>query len=53
MVNEELEEYERVKKYLILTRKLTVEYGEMTPTMKVKRNKVMKYFKPEIESLYQ
>lgn len=52
-VNAELEEYERVKKYLVLPRKLTVEEGEMTPTMKVKRNEVLKHFKAEIESLYE
>jgi long-chain acyl-CoA synthetase len=52
-VNAELEEYERVKKYLVLPRKLTVEEGEMTPTMKVKRNEVIKHFKAEIEGLYQ
>ena len=52
-VNAELEEYERVKKYLVLPRKLTVEEGEMTPTMKVKRNEVIKHFKAEIEGLYK
>ena len=52
-VNAELEEYERVKKYLVLPRKLTVEEGEMTPTMKVKRNEVLKHFKAEIEGLYE
>jgi len=52
-VNAELEEYERVKKYLVLPRKLTVEEGEMTPTMKVKCNEVIKHFKVEIESLYE
>lgn len=51
-VNTELEDYERIKKYLILQRKLTVEEGEMTPTMKVKRNEVLKHFYAEIEGLY-
>jgi len=51
-VNAELEEYECVKKYTILKRKLTVEEGEMTPTLKVKRNEVIKHFKAEIEGLY-
>jgi long-chain acyl-CoA synthetase len=51
-VNTELEEYECVKKYLILQRKLTVESGEMTPTLKVKRNEVIKHFSTEIEGLY-
>jgi len=51
-VNADLEEYERVKKYAILKRKLTVEQGEMTPTLKVKRNEVIRNFKTEIENLY-
>jgi long-chain acyl-CoA synthetase len=51
-VNAELEEYERIKKYLFLPRKLTVESGEMTPTLKVKRNEVLKHFSTEIEDLY-
>jgi long-chain acyl-CoA synthetase len=51
-VNTELEEYECIKKYLILQRKLTVESGEMTPTLKVKRNEVIKHFTTEIEGLY-
>lgn len=52
-VNAELEDYERIKKYLILRRKLTVEEGEMTPTMKVKRNEVIKHFNDEIKGLYE
>jgi len=51
--NTELEDYERIKKYRILTRKLTVESGEMTPTMKVKRTEVTRNFKAEIEGLYE
>jgi len=51
-VNTELQDYERIKKFLILTRKLTVESGEMTPTLKVKRNEVLKHFGTEIENLY-
>ncbi len=52
-VNTELEDYERIKKYFILPRKLTVESGEMTPTLKVKRNEVLKHFTDEIEVLYE
>jgi long-chain acyl-CoA synthetase len=51
--NTELEDYERIKKYLVLARKLTVESGEMTPTLKVKRNEVLKHFSNEIEGLYE
>jgi long-chain acyl-CoA synthetase len=52
-VNADLEEYECIKKYFILQRKLTVESGEMTPTLKVKRNEVLKHFSTEIEDLYR
>ncbi|HNY65155.1 MAG TPA: long-chain fatty acid--CoA ligase [Deltaproteobacteria bacterium] len=51
--NAELEDYERIKKFIILPRKLTVDSGEMTPTMKVKRNEVIKRFTSEIEGLYE
>jgi long-chain acyl-CoA synthetase len=50
---DELEEYESIKKYKILSRKLTEATGEMTPTLKVKRNVVLDHFKEEIDSLYQ
>ena len=52
-VNTELEDYERIKKYFILPRKLTVESGEMTPTLKVKRNEVLTHFTNEIEDMYE
>ena len=51
--SEELEEYERIKKYKILPRKLTEVHGEMTPTLKVKRKVVLDNFKNDIDNLYQ
>lgn len=50
--NSELEEYETVKKYTILTRRLTVNDGEMTPTLKVKRKVVLDKYKDSIDKMY-
>jgi len=51
--NRELEEYETIKKYTILTRRLTVDDGEMTPTLKVKRKVVLDKYKDIIDKMYQ
>lgn len=45
--------FERVKKIHILDEPLTLENGELTPTLKVKRKVVIKKFENEIESMYQ
>ncbi|MET7337731.1 AMP-dependent synthetase/ligase [Nonomuraea sp. NPDC005650] len=43
---------EQVKKFLILERDITEESGHLTPTLKVKRNLVMRDFAKEIDELY-
>jgi long-chain acyl-CoA synthetase len=43
---------EQIKKFAILERDLTVEDGELTPTLKVKRAVVTSKHEPEIEALY-
>ena len=51
-VNQTLSRVEQVKKFTILPKKLYEEDGEMTPTMKVKRNFVNEAFKDLIEAMY-
>ena len=51
-VNRELARVEQIKKFRILPRNLTVEDGELTPTLKVKRRIVNENFADEIESMY-
>jgi long-chain acyl-CoA synthetase len=42
-----------VKKFKILLKDFSVEGGELTPTMKVKRKVVTEKYKKEIEELYK
>lgn len=48
----ELSRYERVKRIALLPSELTVEGGEMTPTLKVKRRVVDEKYRDVIERLY-
>ena len=43
---------EAIKKFVILDRDLTEESGELTPTLKIKRNVVTDRFAHEIDALY-
>jgi long-chain acyl-CoA synthetase len=59
MVQEELDranshyaQVEQIKKFVILDRDLTIEDGELTPTLKVKRNVVNDRFQDLFDSLY-
>ena len=51
-VNRTVARVEQVKKFKILPRDLSQEGGELTPTMKVKRNVVAEKYEREIEALY-
>lgn len=48
----DLPEYEQVKRFVVLPEELSVENGELTATLKIKRNVVAKNYKPLIDSLY-
>ena len=51
-LNSRLNRWETVKKWRLLDHDLTIESGELTPSMKVKRNIVEKNNKELIDSLY-
>jgi long-chain acyl-CoA synthetase len=51
-MNQKFARVEQVKKFKILPRDLSQEGGELTPTMKVKRNVVADKYAADIESLY-
>ena len=51
-VNEQLAPFEKVRKYRLLGRDFSIENGELTATMKVRRKRVMENFRGEIAELY-
>jgi long-chain acyl-CoA synthetase len=52
-VNQGLAHHEQLKKFLLLERDFSIEGGEITPTLKVKRRFVEKKYQPQIDALYQ
>ena len=51
-INRKFARVEQVKKFEILPQDLSQQGGELTPTMKVKRNVVADKYAAEVESLY-
>ena len=52
MINKDLSNIEKIKKFLIIEDKFTIENGLMTPTLKLKRYKIIQKYKILIEELY-
>ncbi|GIF53688.1 long-chain acyl-CoA synthetase [Asanoa ferruginea] len=52
-LNAKLNRWETIKKFTILPRDLTIEDGEMTPSMKIKRRGVEANFQSEINKMYE
>ncbi len=51
-VNAKLPPYETIKKFVILPREFSVEGGELTPTLKLKRKVIIEKYQEKINSLY-
>src|SRR6266704_4939719 len=51
-LNATLPSYETVKRFTILDRDFSLENGELTPTLKVKRKAATQKYKPQIDSMY-
>jgi len=52
-LNRKLNRWETVKKFTILPRDLSIEQGEITPSMKIKRRSVEANFSEQIEKMYE
>ncbi len=50
--NTQLASYESIKKYLLLPNEFSVETGELTPSLKVKRKVLDQRYKEKIDELY-
>ncbi|MGE5379437.1 MAG: AMP-dependent synthetase/ligase [Methylocystaceae bacterium] len=51
-VNQQLENFERIKQYTVLPNRFTEERGELTPTQKTKKRIILKNYAEVIEELY-
>jgi long-chain acyl-CoA synthetase len=51
-LNHELSQFERIKKVALLPAEFTIESGELTPTMKIRRRVIEDRWRTEIEKLY-
>jgi long-chain acyl-CoA synthetase len=51
-IQKEFASYEKIKKFKLLPEELTIEKGEITPTLKIKRKVVMEKLNELIEGMY-
>ena len=51
--NKNFNHVEQVKKFELLPEEWTIESGELTPTLKLKRKVIMEKYRPAIERIYK
>jgi long-chain acyl-CoA synthetase len=51
-INKNLSKIEKIKKFFIIKNQFTIENNMMTPTLKLKRYKIIKNYKEELEKLF-
>jgi long-chain acyl-CoA synthetase len=52
-INQNFGNWEQIKKFILVPDEMTVETGELTPTLKMKRKVILKKYEREIEEIYQ
>ena len=52
-VNKNLNHWEKIQKFTIITKPISIDGGELTPSMKLRRNFVEEEFKNIIDGFYQ
>ena len=52
-LNKELNSWEQVKKFAIIDRELSIEAGDLTPSMKLRRKVVLSEFADRLAALYK
>jgi long-chain acyl-CoA synthetase len=53
LANQHFGNWEQIKKPIILNDEFTIESGELTPTLKMKRKVILEKYKKEFEELYK
>jgi long-chain acyl-CoA synthetase len=52
IVNKNLSKIEKIKKFIVIKDQFTIENGLVTPTLKLKRYKIIQKYKNHLENLY-
>jgi len=52
IVNQNLSKIEKIKKFIVVKDQFTIENGLITPTLKLKRYKIIQKYKKRLENLY-
>ena len=51
-INKNLSKIEKIKKYFVIKEKFSIENGMLTPTLKMKRYKIIEKYKKNFEEMY-
>ncbi len=51
-VNKQLADFERIRRFKVLDRDFAIEHGELTPTMKIRRGRVLENHRALVSQLY-
>jgi len=51
-INNKLTKIEKIKNFIVINKQFSIENGFMTPTLKLKRYKIIQEYKNELEKLY-
>ena len=51
-MNKSLSIVEKIKKFILINEEFTIENGMLTPTLKLKRKKILEKYKKDLEKLY-
>ena len=51
--NSQVAQVQQIKKFVVLEKEWTDSSGELTPTLKLKRNVIAEMYNEEIESMYE
>jgi len=51
-VNKQLADFERIRRFKLLDREFSIEHGELTPTMKIRRARVLENHRALVSELY-
>lgn len=51
-INKQLASFEQIRKFRVLEKDFTIESGELTPTMKVRRGRVLENYRSVVSELY-